>query len=62
LENNTEHPINTLLGEESSAMLWGYDSGLIWEYKNPYAPTHPFWTVYLYGYILGVMNIMPEDS
>lgn len=50
------------LGIEGAAVLYGYDSGLVWEYKNPYEPIDPLWTVYLYGYILGVMNIARESS
>lgn len=61
MEHDTEK-LQQMLGEDGAALLWGYDCGLVWEYKNPYAPNHPLWNVYLYGYILGVMNVMPEDS
>lgn len=57
-----EEPKQEKLEPKYIAVLWGYDCGLIWEYKNPYPKEHPLWSAYLYGYVLGVVNIMPEDS
>lgn len=48
--------------QEGIALLEGYDCGLIWEYKNPYPEHLTLWSLYIYGYILGVINVMPEDA
>jgi len=46
---------------QNNAILSGYDGGLIWEYKNPFSPNDPLWIEYLYGYILGTLNIIIQE-
>ncbi len=42
---------------ESEALMYGYDSGLRFEYKNPYPDGTPYWEFYMAGYILGCKDI-----
>jgi len=50
-----ENKILQKLGEKlmSEALLLGYDSGLIFDYNNPYKKGTLLWQQYMFGYIIG---------
>lgn len=48
--------------EESAVILYGYDDGLGFDYKNPYKPYSLYWQWYMRGYIQGVIEIRFEEA
>lgn len=50
---------NKLMNE---AILLGYDSGLVFEYKNPYMAGSVLWQQYVTGYIFGCIEIRWEEA